>query len=245
MTPIGSSRSSMVGSSRGLVGEVATALGRRITTGAIAPGSLVDPEAVAREFDSSRTVVREALKVVAAKGLIESRPHAGTTVRPRRDWRLTDPEVMAWRTGGGADIQLVAEIDEVRSAIEPLGARLAAQRCGDGDVTRIRAAMDRLRATASRPGSDDWVAADLELHRQILQAAGNELLASLEGLLEPALQARDLLVGATGDPQRAVDAHEAVVVAIERRRPQAAERAMRRLIATAAVESGAVIGSRR
>lgn len=235
----------MVGSSRGLVGEVAAELGRRITTGAVAPGSLVDPEALAREFGSSRTVVRESLKVVAAKGLIESRPHAGTTVRPRHDWRLTDPEVMGWRTVGGADHRLVAEIDEVRSAIEPLGARLAAQRADSGAVADIRSAMNRLRAAAERPGSAEWVAADLELHRQILQAAGNELLASLEGLLEPALQARDELVGDAGDPQRAVDAHEDVVVAIERRRPQAAERAMRRLIATAAVESSAVIGAKR
>lgn len=235
----------MVGSSRGLVGEVAAALGRRITTGVIAPGTLVDPEAVAAEFGTSRTVVREALKVIAAKGLIESRPHAGTTVRPRSDWRLTDPEVMAWRTGGGADVQLIAEIDEVRSAIEPLGARLAAQRAESDALTRIRSAMDRLRAAADRPGSAEWVTADVELHRQILQAGNNELLASLEGLLEPALQARDQLVGAAGDPRRAVDAHEEVVVAIERRRPVAAERAMRRLIATAADESSAVIASKR
>ena len=234
-----------VGSSRGLVGEVAATVGRRITTGAITPGSLVDPEALAREFGSSRTVVREALKVVAAKGLIESRPHAGTRVRPRRDWRLTDPEVMAWRTAGGADVRLVAEIDEVRSAIEPLGARLAARRADRDAVARIRSAMDRLRAAGSHPGSPDWVAADLELHRTILHAAGNELLASLEGLLEPALQARDQLVGATGDPEGAIDAHEAVVVAIERRRPQAAGRAMRQLIATAAAESTAVIAAWR
>lgn len=232
-------------SSRGLVGEVAAALGRRITTGAMGPGTLVEPEALAAEFGSSRTVVREALKVVAAKGLIESRPHAGTTVRPRRDWSLADPEVMAWRTGGGADARLVGEIDEVRSAIEPLGARLAAERATADGVVRIRAAMDRLRAAADRPGGGEWVAADLELHREILQASGNELLASLEGVLEPALQARDRLVGASGDPGRAVEAHEAVVVAVERRRPQAAERAMRRLIATAALESGRAMGDLR
>lgn len=235
----------MTGTSRGLVGELAATLGQRITTGLVAPGTIVDPEALAVEFGSSRTVVREALKVVAAKGLIESRPHVGTTVRPRRDWRLTDPEVMAWRTGAGADDRLVAEIDEIRTAIEPLGARLAAARADDESIMRIRNAMDRLRAAGERPGSPEWVAADVDLHREILQAGSNELLASLEGILEPALQARDQLVGAEGDPQRAVDAHEAVVTAIERRRPQAAERAMHRLIETAAIESSAVLGRRR
>jgi DNA-binding FadR family transcriptional regulator len=235
-TPSSRSPSSRSPSSRGLVGELATAVGRRITTGMLLPGELLDPEALAAEFGTSRTVVREALKVLGAKGLIESRPHVGTSVRPRREWRLADPEVMAWRTAQGTDLRLIGEIDEVRGAIEPLGARLAAERADPEACRQVREAMDRLRAASDRPGGAEWVSADLALHRAILEAGGNELLASLEGLLEPGLRARDLLVGAGGDPLAAVDAHEAVVVAIERRRPDAAERAMRRLMRTAASE---------
>ena len=100
--------------------------------------------------------------------------------------------------------------------------------------------MERLRAAVAEPGSGEWVAADVALHRQILHAGGNELLASLESLLEPALRARDLAVGSAGDPTAAIAAHDAVVRAIEQGREDAAARAMARLIAVAAEESRAV-----
>ncbi|CAN5642861.1 FadR/GntR family transcriptional regulator [soil metagenome] len=216
-------------------------LGSRITTGKLEPGSMIDSDAVASEANASRTVVREAFRVLAAKGLITSRPHVGTTVRPRSDWRVTDPEVMTWRTAAGVDARLVREVDEVRSAIEPLGARLAAQRADDRAIARIREAMAGLRDASDDPGSEVWVDADVRLHRAILQAAGNELLASLEVLLEPALQARDRVVGAGGDPHQAIALHESVVVAIEHRRTDAAERAMRRLIARSAAEAHAAV----
>ena len=216
--------------SGGLVGHVAAGVGREIVDGTITPGSIIDREHVAVRFGASRSVVREAFNVLAAKGLIESRPHVGTSVRPRRSWRLTDPDVMAWRHGPGFDRRLVADIDELRSAIEPLAAKLAARRADGEARTRIRAAMDRLRAAAIEPGSGEWVTADVALHREILHAAGNELLASLESLLEPALRVRDMAVGSRGDPSAAIAAHETVVRAIEHGRDEAARRAMARLI---------------
>ncbi len=222
------------------VERVAAGVGRDIVDGSFPPGAIIDRERVAARFGASRGVVREAFNVLAAKGLVEPRPHVGTSVRPRASWRLTDPDVLAWRSGPGFDRRLLADIDEVRSAIEPLAARLAARRADQAERAAIRAAMERLRAAVAEPGSGEWVAADVALHRQILHAGGNELLASLESLLEPALRARDLAVGSAGDPTAAIAAHDAVVRAIEQGREDAAARAMARLIAVAAEESRAV-----
>src|SRR5919108_94538 len=113
---------------RGLHGAVVHEIGVRIVRGELEPGDTLPENGLADEPAVSRTVVREAIKVLAAKRLVESRPKTGTRVRPRRDWNLLDPDVLAWQVEAGADTDFLAQALEVRRMIEPAAARLAAER---------------------------------------------------------------------------------------------------------------------
>ena len=124
---------------RGLHGEVVYTIGRRIVSGELKPGDPLPPEEeLTADFDASRTVLREAVRVLAAKGLVEARPKTGTRVRPREEWNILDPDVLSWRVVGAAhDPQLYAEMTEVRLAIEPIATRLAATRMTDDELTAV------------------------------------------------------------------------------------------------------------
>ncbi len=113
---------------RGLHGLTTAALGRRILAGELQPGETVDPELLGTEFGVSRTVVREALRALAAKGMIDARPNRGTFVRFRRSWSLLDPDLLRWRSEGDHMGELFRSLGEVRAIIEPAAARLAATR---------------------------------------------------------------------------------------------------------------------
>src|SRR5918992_1302910 len=111
---------------RGLHGQVVQEVGRRIVSGAEPPGSILDIEHLEATFDVSKTVVREALKVLAAKGLVDARPKRGTFVRPRADWSLLDPDLLRWQFESSARDQFLTNLHEVRLIVEPAGALLAA-----------------------------------------------------------------------------------------------------------------------
>src|SRR5437660_12133093 len=114
---------------RGLHGAVVHEIGVRIIRGDLTPGEpLPTEDELGSQLGASRTVLREAVKVLAAKRLVESRPKTGTRVRPRRDWNLLDPDVLAWQVEAGADADFLAQALEIRRMIEPAAARLAAER---------------------------------------------------------------------------------------------------------------------
>src|SRR5690349_8565847 len=127
---------------RGLHGAVVHEIGVRIVDGQLKPGETLPDNGFVGEAEVSRTVVREAIKVLAAKGLVESRPKVGTRVRPRRDWNLLDPDVLAWRYEAGPDEGFLEEISEVRGVIEPAAAALAAERSTADEAAAILAWCD-------------------------------------------------------------------------------------------------------
>src|SRR5690348_514890 len=133
---------------RSLHGRIVHAIGRRIVRGDLQPGALVP---AGGELRASRTVVREAVKVLAAKGLVEARPKTGTRVRSRDAWNLLDPDVLAWQQDGAApashDAQLRA-LTEVRAIIEPAAAELAAARAGAQDVAALEQALRQMERSA-------------------------------------------------------------------------------------------------
>lgn len=221
-------------------------LGARIMRGELPPGSTLDPELVAREFEVSRTVVREAIKVLAAKGLVGARPRLGTYVTERAHWQLLDADVMAWRATDEPDPRLVIELDEVRLIIEPSAARMAAERRSDEQLERIRAACDLLdRSYASEePDRPDHTAADLEFHRAVLAATGNELLEHFEVVLAPALQARDRLAHRHLTTLDFLDGHRSVLDAIAAADPDLAHDRMRALMELSATDSAEALGLR-
>ncbi|PJJ80849.1 GntR family transcriptional regulator [Salinibacterium amurskyense] len=217
-------------SRRGLHGHVVDVLGRRIMRGELVSGDIIDPDALLTEFQVSRTVVREAIKVLTTKGLVDARPRLGTYVTPRERWQLLDSDVMTWRSEGVPDPLLVLELSEVRQVLEPAAARLAAVRRSDEQCAEIEAAMVDLAATFENTEVESHVKADLAFHRAILAASGNELLARFEVVLEPALHARDELAFAHETTTQFLDEHRAVVTAIVARDAEAAGTAMKILM---------------
>ena len=217
-------------SERGLHGHIVHTLGRRILSGGLKPGHVFDPAALERDFGVSRTAVREAMKVLAAKGLVDSRQKRGTFVRPREDWNLLDADLIRWQFEGRGRRPFLDQLAEVRAIVEPAGARLAAERRTDED---LRALSDALEAMEK--ASDDglsMVDADLSFHRALLAATHNELLTRMEMVIEAGLAERDRLVhsGRAEDP---LPSHRAVFDAVEAGDPARAEQAMVALLAQA------------
>ena len=230
---------------RGLHGQVVEDLGTRIMRGEFKPGDIIDPNALAHELDVSRTVVREAIAVLTAKGLISARPRLGTYVTDRASWQLLDDQVMTWRAGDDPDDVLVRELGEVRLVIEPSAARMAAERRTAEQLERIGRALGDLEKTSGAADAHQHVLADLKFHTAVLAASGNELLERLEVLLEPALHARDALAHAHEPRRDYLDHHRAVYQAIEAGDPDRAQRTMQILVERAAEDTEAILAARR
>jgi DNA-binding FadR family transcriptional regulator len=217
-------------SQRGLHGHIVHTLGRRILSGTLKPGHVLDPTALEQDFGVSRTAVREAMKVLAAKGLVDSRQKRGTFVRPRADWNLLDADVIRWQFEGRGRRQFLDQLAEVRAIVEPAGARLAASRRTDDDVQALTDALEAMEK-ASGDGLS-MVDADLRFHRALLAATHNELLTRMEMVIEAGLAERDRLVH-SGRAQDPLPSHRAVLDAVETGDAGAAEEAMVALLAQA------------
>ncbi|WP_331769325.1 FadR family transcriptional regulator (plasmid) [Embleya sp. NBC_00888] len=214
-------------SGRGLHGQVVEEIGRRILDGRIAESATIDITALEAEFGVSLTVVREALRVLGAKGLVDARQKRGTFVRPRDSWNLLDADIIRWQLAGRANQTFLDDLAEVRLVIEPSAARLAASRHGTDDLRALRAALADM-GTATGP--DAAVAADLRFHRALLAATHNELLRRMEVVLATGLAERDRLVHGAERADDPLPSHAAVVDAVAAGDPDAAEAAMRRLL---------------
>ncbi|MFD1714226.1 FadR/GntR family transcriptional regulator [Amnibacterium flavum] len=212
---------------RGLHGEVVGILGLRIIRGDYPPHSTIDIDGLEPELGVSKTVIREALKVLGAKGLVDSRPKRGTFVRGRDAWSLLDTDIMMWRREAQRDDdRLLADLSELRDAIEPAAARLAATRRTDADIERLESAFEAFAAAGQNV--EMLGAADLEFHLTLLQATHNELYAQLDVVITHALEARNRIQHHPDaewmDP---VPDHQAVLDAVRAGDPAAAERAIR------------------
>ena len=163
---------------RRLNGAIAHKLGVAIVSGKYAQGDTLSGEiAFAEALEVSRTAYREAIQVLAAKGLVESRPKTGTRVLPRDRWNLLDPDVLAWTFSGEPDRNFIRSLFELRAIIEPAAAGLAAQRRSRADLKVLRDALAAMRrhTLATEAGR----AADRDFHNAILRATGNDTLIVL------------------------------------------------------------------
>lgn len=199
---------------RGVHGQTVDLLGRRIARGEPAEDGVLDLAALREELGVSLTALREALKVLAAKGLVDARQRRGTYVLPRARWDLLDADVLRWclaagDTAGPGAGALDAALAELRQVVEPGAARLAAAR-------RAPAGLAALGAALAGPAVDDAA-----FHRALLAAAGNEVLARLEGALGTGLADR-ACAGVPAD-------HRALLDAVRSGDPDAAEAAARAL----------------
>lgn len=228
-------------SCRSLHGQVAHKIGLRIVSGELAPGSVMQTEeAASAELKVSRTAYREAMKVLSAKGLVESRPRAGTRVRSRDQWNMLDPDLLSWSFTTGPNPEFARSLFEIRQMVEPAAAALAAERAIAGDLDTIEEALTGMKERD--PASRDAIQADLAFHLGILAASGNELLVSLGFLIESALaQSFELSTYRPGARENSVPLHEAVFVEIRGSRPESARDAMSRLLTEARADISSVI----
>jgi GntR family galactonate operon transcriptional repressor len=220
-------------SGRGIHGQTVEYVGRRILVGDLKEGQTIDVVALEAELDVSRTVIREAIRVLTAKGLVGARQKRGTFVRPRSEWNLLDRDILRWQFEGRTDRGFFEHLQEVRAIVEPAGARLAAQRRTPEDIAALEAALDEMGR------ADDAVAAtraDLAFHRALLAASHNELLLRMEAIIEAGLMVRDRLVHAASEVPDAVPSHREVFDAVRRGSPAKAERAMRALLERAVAD---------
>ncbi|SFS90270.1 FadR/GntR family transcriptional regulator [Saccharopolyspora flava] len=226
-------------SGRGVHGQTVSTLGARIVAGDIAVGEVIDLGELGRELDVSMTVLREATKVLAAKGLVEARQKRGTYVRAREHWNLLDSDVIRWRSETGDTAEVLRDLAEVRAVVEPAAAAMAAQRRQDSDLSELDAALEDMRRAA---GPEAEVAADLRWHRAMLRATHNDMLARMDVFIEPALRLRDALVhGASADDP--VPSHAEVVEAVRRGDADAAAAAVASLLDKASHDVADVIGT--
>jgi DNA-binding FadR family transcriptional regulator len=207
---------------------VVDTLARRIMSGRIQPGEgLPNTQDLSAELGVSRSALREAIKVLGAKGMLEVKPRTGTRVLPRSSWNLMDPELLGW-CGPSLDDDLVRSLLECRHLIEPGAAALAAQRATAAQLATIEAALERM---AQSPSLDERVEADLDFHTAVLRASGNLFLAQW-GLTVSSvlLVAFRLSTGASDSYDVAFSAHRDVVEAIRLRDSSGADRGMRAVL---------------
>lgn len=172
----------------GRIHAVLTTLGREIAQGIIPPGAVLPPEhELEIRLGVGRGVVREAIKTLSGKGLVSVRPRHGTRVLPRRDWSLLDRDVLNWLVGKDKpDRELLLDIQEVRSIIEPAAAALAATRATKIDLQRINAALEAMKTSDNQASA---TAADKAFHLAILDATHNPVLQGFRGAIDTILSA--------------------------------------------------------
>lgn len=227
-------------SGRGVHGQTVATLGARIVSGEIAQGAVIDLGELGRDLDVSLTALREALKVLAAKGLVQARQKRGTSVRSREHWNLLDSDVIRWRSEAGDTAAVLRDLAEVRAVVEPAAASMAAARRTEDDLAELEAALADMRTAR---GAAAEVAADLRWHRALLQATHNEMLSRMDVFIEPALSLRDALVHET-HPDDPVPSHAVVVEAVRRADPETAAAAVTALLDKAAEDVAGVIGEK-
>lgn len=194
------------------------------------PGdALLNEPELSLQFNVSRPVLREALKILSAKGLVESRPKTGTRVRPRSDWNLLDPDVIAWQYEIGFDRSFLQAVCEIRLMFEPMTARFAAERATEDEIAWIEHCCQRLQAAID--SAELYIPVDLQFHTAICAAAHNELLQKIMVTLDIPLRASRVITShLPGANQNAMSLHWAIVEAIRTRKQQAAESAMQELV---------------
>lgn len=208
-------------------------LGTRIVEGHLAPGTVLTLGALESEYDVSRTVIREAVRVLEAMNMLEQRRRVGVTVRPSDQWSALDTRLIAWQLAGRGRAQQIAVVTELRAAIEPVAARLSAQRATDVQRREILRLADRLEhlGSAGLGDSEEYLAADIAFHDLILVSSGNLMLAATRAPIAAVITGRAEHGLTPGVPNHeALHNHVQTAAAIGRGDADAAEEHTRRYV---------------
>lgn len=217
-------------------GHIRDRLGEAIVAGLHAEGSALPPEpALCEALGVSRTVVREAVKSLAAKGLVSIGPKVGTRVRPADQWNWFDPDVVAWQSRVGLTREFLQDVQELRRVVEPAAVRLAAERATAADIAELEAAYAGMSAAVHDVGNEaDYVSHDVRFHQRLLAAAHNRMMVQMSRALSALLRtAFEVSTAEPGGAAGSLPLHRAILDAVIARQPAAAERASLKLIDSA------------
>lgn len=220
-----------------LHGTIARQLGIRIVSGKYSPGELLDGEvSAAEQLAVSRTAYREAVRILAAKGLVDARPKVGTRINPQSMWHLLDPDVLDWTFDSEPDLVLLDSLFELRNVVESAAAGMAAQRRTAKHLRDMHAALEGMatHTLASEAGRQ----ADLDFHTALLLATGNPFIVSLANGVRAAVRTTTIYKQRKQPLRRdPLPDHLRVFEAIAARESAKAQQAMSELIQLARIDT--------
>lgn len=230
---------------KGVHGHTVDHLGKAIVAGRYAPGTAIPPEPMlCEELGVSRTVVREAVKSLIAKGLVTSGPKVGTRVLAPEHWNWFDPDVIAWQGDAGITHEFLRDLQDLRRVVEPAAVRMAAERATPEDIAEIERAYEGMKQAVEKGG--DYVTHDLHFHQGLLRASRNRMIVQMSKALGALLRTSFEISTARKDgPRNSLPLHRAVLDAVRAHDPEKAERAALTLIDGARDDIDAVLASRR
>jgi len=211
--------------------EVTRTIGIDIIVGRYPEGTPLPRDAeLTAMFTVSRTVLRESVKTLSAKGLLNAKAGVGTRVRERSAWNMFDVDVLGWHLEAGIDKRFLRDLADIRLAVEPRAAALAAERREDDAIAILRESIARMRSFAS--DTIEFADADLRLHLDVATISANPFMRSIGAVIEAALRASFRLSAPTeeSERERTIVAHERIVDGIAERDAEAASVAMREVI---------------
>jgi DNA-binding FadR family transcriptional regulator len=214
---------------RNLTFAMLDALGRAIVTGEYESRRFPTEAELAIRHAVSRSVTREAVKMLTAKGLLTARPRKGTTVQPPSSWNLFDPDVLRWLLERKFSLELLRQFSELRIAIEPEAAALAARSASESALAEIRSGFERMEAAET--GGEDTLEADIGFHIAILNASANPFYMQFRDVVATALRTSIRFTNRFKGRSASLPAHHSVLAAIEARDSNSAREAMAAIIA--------------
>ena len=226
-------------------GRTVDLLGNAIISGAYAVGASLPPEPLlCEQLGVSRTVVREAVKSLVAKGLLITGPKLGTRVLPEDQWNWFDPDVISWQSQNGLTHAFLKDLQDLRRVVEPAAVRMAAERATQQDVTEIEAAFAGMKKAVEEGG--DYVTFDLRFHQGLLRASHNRMLVQMSKALGALLRTSfEISTSLKDGPQSSLHLHHEVLNAVVAQDPERAEQAILKLIDGARDDIQLVLGSRK
>lgn len=219
--------------------DLLTRLGLRIVDRSLTAGTVITLDDVCREFGVSRTVAREVVQVLASMGLVESRRRTGVRVLPPDDWHVYDPAVVRWRLAGPERADMLHQLSQLRAAVEPPAAALAAVHADEQQRLEVVALAESLEDTGAAGDLQQFLELDVRFHRLLLEGSRNTMFLGLGAVVEEVLRGRTdhRLMPAHPKPE-ARRLHAVVAEAVAGGEPEVARAAMTAICAEVVAEMG-------